>query len=150
MYRSVSLVVLGVAMLALAASTPAHALAFDEVNVHVPYAFTVYDNTFPAGDYIIQHPNAFDLDLLMLWSKDGRHAAIIPVEDASPAPKDLSKAQLIFARFGKERFLRGLQLGDSSEVTVLPARSEVATSWQKTQKATLGSKQARRLASTAR
>jgi hypothetical protein len=147
MYRSVSVVVLGVALMTLSGSTPAHALAFGQEVVHIPFAFHVLHKTLPAGDYIIEQPSAVDLDVLLLWSKDGRSATMVPVEDASPSAREMRKSQLVFDTYGNERFLRSLVLADEGEVTIPATREELKVARQ-TADATV--RRTRQTASTAR
>ncbi len=129
MSHNVPVLVLGFGLLGFAASTPAHALALDQTIVHVPYAFRVLDKTLPAGDYVIA-PASPEATVLLLWSKDGRSAAMVPVEDVVPSARERSKAQLVFDAYGKERFLRTLSFGELGEVSLPVTRNEVVAARQ--------------------
>jgi hypothetical protein len=68
--------------------------------------------------------------VLLLWSKDGRSAAMVPVEDVVPSARERTRSQLVFDAYGKERLLRSALLADLGVVTVPATHEEVALARQ--------------------
>lgn len=87
-----------------------------EINVraHIPFAFTVDDKVYPAGDYAVQTAMA-NTSFLLLKNEDKtargliRSHLCISTKPASPA----GKAKLVFHRTGNTYFLFRLWIGGS-------------------------------------
>jgi hypothetical protein len=105
------LVILGFSV--LAASFPAHAQPSDAViTTSVPFAFTVGDQSFPAGDYRVEKTEKkYDtaphrMPALRLRSADGKlDAELTPITRLARRYADRKKGSLVFDREGEKRLL---------------------------------------------
>jgi hypothetical protein len=124
MSRTVSITALGLGLAALA-SSPALALAPEPIVVHVPFEFSVANETLPAGDYRINPLNDLDRDVLEIRSTDGHHAVLTFVEDG-PIASGTAEPDLVFDRYGTKEFLRVVRLPREPEAIVEPTGAEIA------------------------
>jgi hypothetical protein len=124
MQRALSVVALGLGLAALS-SGPALAMPPETLLVHVPFAFSVQDETFPAGDYQIHPLSDVDRQVLELRSTDGRHAVFVPGEDA-PTASRTAQPELVFHRYGRTEFLHAIHLPEGTGTVLEASRSEVA------------------------
>jgi hypothetical protein len=72
------------------------------IKANIPFAFTVENVELPAGDYTI-----FSLTpdkLILLQSADGRHTAIVHMEESSNL-QDAKATMMVFQHLGNEFFL---------------------------------------------
>jgi hypothetical protein len=122
MTRIVSMAALGLGLAALS-SSPALALDPETIVVHVPFAFSVADETLPAGDYRINPLNDLDRQVLEIRSADGHHAVLTFVEDG-PSTSRNAEPELVFDRYGTKEFLRVVRMPQEPEAIVEPSRSE--------------------------
>ncbi len=118
---------LGLGVVALA-STPA--LAFDEtVTAHVPFAFHLGRQTFPAGDYRISPLSTLQQQVLFIRTTDGHHPAFVMTLPVNP-DGDNGRPQLTFDKVGQQEFLRAVEV-PADEGSVLPAtRTEIRAETQ--------------------
>jgi hypothetical protein len=123
MQRAFSVMVLGLGLAALS-SGPALAMPPETLLVHVPFAFSVQDETFPAGDYEIHPLSDLDRQVLELRSTDGRHAVFVPSEDA-PTASHTAQPELVFHRYGANEFLHAVQLPQGAGAVLEASRSEL-------------------------
>ncbi|HUL79489.1 MAG TPA: hypothetical protein VL691_19655 [Vicinamibacteria bacterium] len=123
MLRTLSLAALGFGLAAITPS-PAAALAPDLVTAHIPFAFSVRNETLPAGDYEINPVSDIDRDALEIRSTDGRHAAVFLSHEA-PAGLRGTTPELIFDRYGNQMFLHSIRLPEETGAALNPSRSEV-------------------------
>lgn len=123
MQRVFSVVALGLGLAALS-SHPALAMAPETLVVHIPFAFSVSDETLPPGDYRLHPLSDADRHVLEVRSADGRHAAVVFSEDA-PAASRTAKPELVFDRYGQMEFLHAIQLPEATGAILKPSRSEV-------------------------
>ena len=126
MLRTLSLATLG--LVALAAS-PAFAMDSETVVVHVPFAFSVRNVTLPSGDYTVGPLDDFNLNVVEIRSRDGRHCAFVLTEDA-PAESGNATPELVFDRYGTMSFLRAVQLPEEQGATLPTSRSEIKAARQ--------------------
>jgi hypothetical protein len=126
MSRVVSMAALGLGLAALS-SSPALALAPEALVVHVPFAFSVADETLPAGDYRINPLNDLQPQVLEIRSADGRHAVLTFVQDG-PVTSRSGEPELIFDRYGAKEFLRVVRLPQETEAILGPSRAEMEAS----------------------
>ena len=123
MLRTLSLAALGVGLTAFTPS-PAAAFAPDLVTAHIPFAFSVRNETLPAGDYEILRVSDVDRDALEIRSTDGRHAVIFLSHDASPGLPGTTP-ELVFDRYGKLEFLHAIRLPEEAGALLNTSHSEV-------------------------
>jgi len=124
MQRAFSMLALGLGLTALS-SRPVLAMAPETLVVHVPFAFSVLDETLPPGDYRVRPLNDLERQVLELRSSDGRYALIALTEDA-PAMSRTTKPELVFDHYGKMEFLRAVRLPEAAGAILEPSRSEIA------------------------
>lgn len=113
--------ILGLTVISASAQSAGH------YRTHVPFAFTVDGQTFPAGDYRIDVVNPeSDKAILSLRSVDGREGRLIMTTPKSVDPsKELS--QLVFSRFEGQNILMEVSVADFGvEIRGARAASAVA------------------------
>lgn len=123
MKRVLSLVALGLGLAAVP-SRPALAMPPQTLLAHIPFAFSVQDETLPPGDYRIQQLGDLDPDLLEVRSVDGRHTAIVFSEEGRAEPRT-GKPTLVFDRYGQMKFLHAIDVPSETGATFEPTRSEI-------------------------
>jgi hypothetical protein len=123
MLRILSTAALGLGLAASFAS-PALALAPERLAVHVPFAFSVADETLPAGDYSISPLSDVDRDVLEIRSADGRKAVLVGSEDGEPASRT-SKPELVFDRYGNQEFLHAIRLPEETGAVLTASEAEL-------------------------
>jgi len=121
MLRTVPLVTLGLVALA---SVPAFAMAPETLVVHIPFAFSVRNETLPAGDYTVRPINDLDRNVLEIRSADGRHAVVVLTLDAAGERRGAAP-QLVFDRYGKKGFLRAVELPEQPGANLPASPSEI-------------------------
>jgi len=90
------------ALLFVAALITLHAATAQvALKAKVPFAFTVADRALPAGEYTISSP---DRGVIRLVSSEQHVITSIPVARGNKDPN--GKNALVFARYGKQYFLR--------------------------------------------
>src|SRR5262245_40469688 len=90
-----------VAVIAIALAAPA-AAQNPGIVVKIPYAFTVGEQTLPAGEYTIRRATSNDVRTLLIQGS-GRVVAVIAIPDGEGAPSD--HHELTFKRYGDQFFL---------------------------------------------
>jgi len=130
MLRAVSAAVIGLGLAALSAS-PALALAHETLVVHVPFAFTVTDQTFPAGDYVVTQLDGAEPPVVEIRSTDGRHSAIALTTGRSPLPRG-AHPDLVFDRYGTKEFLHEIRLAEYTGAVIEPSPSELQAAQPRT------------------
>ncbi len=129
MRRLPLVVALGFAVVALT-SRPARALTGETVVAHVPFAFHLGQQTFPAGDYRITQLNTVQ-PVLFIRTAVGAHPALVLTQPIDPE-RASARPQLVFDKVGKREFLRAVEVpGDTGAVlpttrTELRAERELA------------------------
>jgi hypothetical protein len=72
------------------------------LRVHVPFAFSVKNKTFPAGEYEVTQPAHFLLEVRSL----GNHTSVFePVVPAQSRKEGNGRVRLVFHRYDNEYFL---------------------------------------------
>ena len=87
----------------LLVGTALTALAEDNVQVNVPFDFSVRGTTLPAGSYTIQRVRENDPTLLAIRAADGRQ--VLAFTTTGLGSTTLSAGSLIFHRYGASYFL---------------------------------------------
>jgi hypothetical protein len=123
MLRVLSTAALGLGLAAFFAS-PALAMAPERLVVHVPFAFSVADETLPAGDYSIRPLSDVDREVLEIRSTDGRIGVLVGSEDGQPASRT-SKPELVFDHFGNQKFLHAIRLPEHTGAVLTASESEL-------------------------
>ncbi len=125
------LTLFAVAGLGLALALPAHASSIENerLQAHIPFAFHVGDLTLPAGDYEITQPSDLTANLLEIRSTDARHTAFFFGEE-SETRSAAARPQLLFDRYGTDRFLRAVWIEDGEGDVVPATPAEVADARQ--------------------
>jgi hypothetical protein len=126
MYRVVFAVALGLGLAAFVTPTRAYAFDGERVDAHVPFAFHVDSARLPAGEYVIQQADLLEPHLLKITSKDGIEEAYFLTDSATPA-HPVRSAQLVFDRYGKQRFLHAIWLPDNTGAVVEVSQAELLT-----------------------
>jgi hypothetical protein len=78
------------------------------MKVHVPYSFSVADQTFPAGVYNIYSVTA--ARMIRITGVDGKHTTIVNTL-TNYTGKGASTSHLVFAQYGSEYFLTEIWSG---------------------------------------
>jgi hypothetical protein len=126
MYRVVFAVALVLGLAAFVGPTRADAFVGEKVDAHVPFTFHVDDAQLPPGDYVIQQADLLEPHLLKITSRDGREETYFLTDNATPA-HSVRSAQLVFDRYGKQRFLHAIWLPDGTGDVVQSTHTEVRT-----------------------
>ena len=121
--RRLSVVVtLGLGVVALA-STPALALP-DIVTAHVPFAFSLGPQTFPAGDYLISPLSTLQQQVLFIRTSDGHHPALVMTQPAHPEGRN-AQPVLVFDKVGSREFLRAVEVPEDTGAKLPASRTEI-------------------------
>ena len=120
MLRTISL---AFGIVALAAGR-ASAMSPEPLVVHVPFAFSVDNVKLPPGDYQVHPLSDLQNDVVEIQSVDRRHALLVLTTNAPAEPRG-ARAELVFDRYGTERFLRAVQLPEEPGASLSPTRSEI-------------------------
>jgi hypothetical protein len=110
-------------IVALAAGR-ASAMGPETLVVHVPFAFSVDNVKLPPGDYQVHPLSDLQNDVVEIRAVDGRHALLVLTAGAPPEPRG-ARAELVFDRYGTERFLRAVELPEQPGASLPPTRSEI-------------------------
>lgn len=119
------LAVSGLALVAGATSARAYSIEHETLEAHIPFAFQLSHVKLPPGDYEIRQASGIDPELLEIRSKDSRHTAFFMAESSAARP-GVARPSLEFDRFGKDRFLRAVWVGDGSGDAVSVSAAELA------------------------
>jgi hypothetical protein len=106
----------------LVAATPAHAFVHQRIEAKIPFRFTVEDQTFAPGEYVIEPLNPSNPALLEFKKADGSARRIL-MTTSTTCDRTLGSAQLVFARRGRERVLRAVYedgTATGAELQVVP------------------------------
>jgi hypothetical protein len=120
---TLSFAALGLGLAGVAVS-PAFALAPETLRAHIPFAFTVGNQTFPAGDYRISPLSDLDPQVVEIRSADGRHARFVMTQGAPPAARG-TQPQLVFDRYGARDFLHAILVPEDTGAMLKSSRSEL-------------------------
>jgi hypothetical protein len=94
------------------------------LRVTVPFDFYLADERLPAGTYMIERISSSPV---VRMADDKGHAAVALTNEAYAAPKELSKSQLVFNRYGDTYFLYQMHWEQYPTARTLPMGSnEVA------------------------
>lgn len=112
-------------LFAILAVANAHAQTSRVQKANIPFSFTVADQTFPAGEYIVERVNpSSDKAALAIKSADGRMNRIvltIPVQ----AGRTQENARLVFNHYGDHYFLAEVWTpADNTGMALPQSRSE--------------------------
>jgi hypothetical protein len=114
-----------VGLLLILGPAAAYALVPSNVVAKVPFAFTVADKTFPAGEYVISAPDATEPRLLEVHQKDGPLGVLVLAHNVSPAHATVN-TELIFNRIGDREFLSQVWTeGSNTGSQVVKSREEI-------------------------
>jgi len=123
MRRTLNVAALGLGLVGVA-SSPALAMGPEALIAHIPFAFHVRSESFPAGDYRISPLSDLQRNVVEIRSTDGRHAGFVLTEETAPAKRD-SQPKLVFDRYGKQVFMHAIRVPEDSGAIVTPSRSEI-------------------------
>lgn len=114
--RSLALVALIVALTALTAQ----AQSANQMKANIPFSFTIGSQTLPAGEYTIRYVNQDSGKTALLFkSADGRTSRIVNMM-MSQKEEALTKASLVFNRYGESYFLSEVWTGADQYGLSLP------------------------------
>jgi hypothetical protein len=93
-----------VSTIAICLMTPAaHAQRSDlDLRFHAPFPFSVGNDTFAAGDYMIFRQGHLKL---IFWNQENRVAKLVSVLPAGSSKDNNSRARIVFNRYGDQYFL---------------------------------------------
>ena len=114
---------LTIALLAGAVSAYAQAQFGPPLRISVPFSFTVENQSFPAGNYVISSIQMESRDVIQLRSADSKHATFVrthPTYEVNRA----AHTELIFEHYGTMYFLRQIRTqGDATGRELLLSNS---------------------------
>jgi hypothetical protein len=111
-------------MLAVLASAVVHAQSGKQLNVNVPFDFSVQGTTFPAGHYLIGQGTQTSEDFLTLRRTDGPETAVFLTSGIHDR-RIQQESRLVFRRYGSQYFLSAVwNSGSSSGRGLTPTRRE--------------------------
>jgi hypothetical protein len=98
-----------------------------QLNVTIPFAFTIGDRVMPAGDYAVRCTNpSSDAKVLQLTSSNSHESALI--RTSSVIGKSENNAKLVFNRYGNQYFLAQVWLASDADGMQAPkSRTEKHT-----------------------
>jgi hypothetical protein len=105
-YLRIVVALIGVAGLGITVK----AQAVDQVEVNIPYEFTVAGKTLPAGTYTVKRLKDNDPNVLILSSFENRASVIVPSTLVEISSAD--QAQVSLEQVGGEYFLSKIQTAD--------------------------------------
>jgi len=118
---------LGLGLVLAAGARPAQALSDETIRAHIPFAFHVYGTTLPAGDYVIKSADMLSPGILLVQKTDDSASAFFLTENATPKTS-IGHSELVFDRYGKERFLHAIWVpGDQAGARLMPSSWELQT-----------------------
>ncbi len=127
--RRLSLAVaLGLGVVAFA-STSALAFSDETVTAHVPFAFHLGRQSFPAGDYRITPLGTLQQRVLLIRTADGRHPTLVMTLPSNPG-SDNGRPELVFDKVGQQEFLRAVQVPPEEGSVVPTSRTEIRAETQ--------------------
>ena len=119
-----SVMTMGLLLVLIAVSAHAQELLVRQITVDVPFAFSVGQETLPAGTYVVSETPT----TIMLRSTDGRQTVrVLAMWKTGNGQKN--GAKLVFHRYGEQYFLSEVWLsayGRGSELGKARAEREVA------------------------
>lgn len=102
-----SRLILGVAALVLlltALDLQVFAQSDAQLEVRIPFNFTICREQLPAGKYTIKHASSSATHMLSIRSEDNRVVELACTNDVQ-SPKSMDEGKLIFNRYGEQYFL---------------------------------------------
>lgn len=117
--------VLAAGALAAVAVPPAFAQGDGQITADVPFAFTVENRSFPAGEYVLANVNQSNPNTMELRSEDGRAHILFNTEGPSQSA-DPSKAEFVFDKVGDQYFLAAVDSMEGAEGGALAKSREEA------------------------
>ena len=113
---------LTIALLAGAVSAYAQAQFGPPLRVSVPFSFTVENQSFPAGNYVISSLQMESRDVIQLRSADSKHATFVRTHPTYEVNR--AHMELIFEHYGTMYFLRQIRTqGDATGRELLLSNS---------------------------
>ncbi|HEV7745889.1 MAG TPA: hypothetical protein VGO56_12900 [Pyrinomonadaceae bacterium] len=126
MKKQFQMVVTIIALLIIAGVSSANAQTQPRVqlNVTIPFAFTIGDRVMPAGDYAVRCTNpSSDVKVLQLTSANGHESALLRTNSVIGRSED--NAKLVFNRYGEQYFLAQVWLAsDADGMQAIRSRTE--------------------------
>lgn len=112
-------------MFALMGGASAYAMLYNaRLEVTIPFAFTVDNQTLPAGKYEVTAPdNGTDLNLLEIKQTNGNHAMFFQTFDTEPAARPVQTG-LVFDRIDGRDFLSQIWMAGSDKGNELEKSSQ--------------------------
>ena len=103
-------------MFALMGGASAYAMLYNaRLEVKIPFAFTVNNETFPAGSYEVTAPNnGTDLNLLEIRQTNGNHVTFFQTFETEPTVRP-AQTGLVFDRIDGRDFLSEVWMASSSK-----------------------------------
>ncbi|HVO11356.1 MAG TPA: hypothetical protein VMX54_11500, partial [Vicinamibacteria bacterium] len=105
------------------ASSPALALP-DVLTAHVPFAFSLGRQTFPAGDYLISPLSTLQQQVLFIRTSAGRHPALVMTQPADAEGRG-TQPVLVFDKVGTREFLRAVEVPEDTGAVLPTSRTEI-------------------------
>lgn len=102
-----AMLILGIAALALlltAVDSQVSAQSDAQLQVKIPFNFTICREQLPAGKYTLKHASSSNTHLLAIRSEDNRVVELACTNDMQ-SPKSVEEGKLIFNRYGDQYFL---------------------------------------------
>ncbi|HEV7681610.1 MAG TPA: hypothetical protein VGO68_05775 [Pyrinomonadaceae bacterium] len=124
MKKQFQMVVTIIALLIIAGVSSANAQTQPRVqlNLTIPFAFTIGDRVMPAGDYAVRCTNPSS-DAKVLQLTNGRESVLLRTNTVSGKSED--NAKLVFNRYGDQYFLAQVWLAsDADGMQALKSRTE--------------------------
>ena len=127
MRKQVLRVLVMFSVLAILAVSSAYAQSSNRQTAYIPFAFSVGNKDFPAGEYAVSRLNpSADRTALGIRSADSRTGSIVlttPIQ----AAKTSEKAMLVFSRYGDQYFLAQVWTpADAMGLAIAKSRAERA------------------------
>jgi hypothetical protein len=114
-------IVASLALFVLFACAGARAQTAARMKASVPFDFHVGQQTFPAGEYLVERVGRQTIqESLLISSPDGKHSALVRTSPLTGA-KGNEGASLVFYRYGDVSFLRQVRGVESDLSLQLPA-----------------------------
>ena len=98
-----------------------HAQSSLRLRFHAPFAFTVENTTFPAGEYEVTQP---DRSILMLRNVKDQSSAFEHVQPPQSRKEADGHLRVVFHRYGSEYFLATVSTGHISRPTTCGCRKK--------------------------
>lgn len=124
--KSLTMISLVAIFTLVAAVSAAHAQSRKEYTANIPFAFTVGNETLPAGQYTITNVQTADGTVMLHVRAKGQDGAM-RLTNRVRANEPRQKSVLVFNRYGERTFLAEMWSAGESEGRQLPkSRSEQA------------------------